>query len=863
MRGMIHTICRWARNYKPNLFFVESGRFFACGFALYCVAASSLRGQATAPRDVVLAGCEPDYPPYCLVDAEGQASGFSVELLRTVLETMGHKVSYQVDEWSQLKEDLAEGRIHVLPLVGRTPERESVYDFTFPYLSMHGTIVVRKEQDDIRTPDDLKGRRVAVLRGDNAEEYLNRSNLGAVIVSRPSFETALRELSAGKHDAVIIQRLLALQLIHQTGITNLKTVGLPITAFKQMFCLAVRKGDTELLAQLNEGLSVAMIDGTFRALTTKWFAEIDRVDTTSTRIIVGGDMDFPPYEFLDENGRPSGFNVDLTRAIAHRMGIEVSFELGVWDDVRKGLEDGTISLIQSMVYSETREKTYDFSPPHSSIQYVVATRLGSLALSRIEDLAGEKIIVMKGSIMEDLAIQKGYETNLITVVTHDEALRTLSAGIGDCALVGKTSAYYWIVKNSCKNLRLSDSSVLSAERCFAVHPDNKILVDRFAEGLTILKETGEYRRLVTQWLSPYESSGMSLKRLLAYVAAVAVPLAVLLVLAILWSRSLQRQVDIRTRELAAEAEGHSHAEVRAQAALDQTQILLKEADKARYALLSVVEDQKLISKQLSDSERRFRSLYNSMSEGVAIHRIVYGTDGQAVDYKVESVNPAYEKLFGIKAQDTVGRMASEIFGKENILSLTVGATVAETGLPQRFEVSTDNLERSFSVSLSSPEKGCFAVLFEDITERNKAEADHTRLMAAIEQSGEIVVITDSGGVVLYVNPAFVAVRGYAAEEIVGKNLGSIKSGENSETLYQEMWRTISEGGVWTGRFVNKRKDGTLYTEEATISPVFDKAGKIINYAAAGRDITDQLRMAETLNQSQRLDRSSSDFPTGF
>lgn len=851
--GMIDRSRKIIRHYYSHVCRAGLYGFITCGLTLYLVATGGVRAQSANIQEEILAGCEPDYPPYSIVDAEGQADGFSVELLRAVLETMGDQVVYRVDEWSRLKEDLAEGRIRVLPLMGKTPEREAIYDFTFPYLTMHGTLVVRKDQDDIRTPDDLKGRRVAVLKGDNAEEYLLRVNLGAEIVSLPSFETALRELSAGRYDAVVIQRLLALQLIQQSGITNLKTVGLPIADFKQTFCFAVRKGDNELLAQLNEGLSIAMIDGTFRALTTKWFGAINRIDTTFIRVVVGGDMDFPPYEFLDERGQPSGFNVDLTRAIAQHMGIEVRFELGGWGDVRKGLENGTISMVQSMVYSEAREKTYDFSPPHSSVQYVVATRKNAPKFSHLEELSDKRILVMKGSIMHDLALQQGYTTNLITVVTQEEALRALSEGAGDCALVGKTSAHFWIAKNKWSNLKLSDHPVLSAECCFAVLPENKFLADRFAEGLTILKETGEYRRIETRWLSPYESRGFSFKSVLIYVALVAIPLAMLLVGSILWSRSLRRQVVKRTAELASEAEGHGLAEVRAQSALEQTKYLLKDAEKARYALLSVVEDQKATAKKLSDSEKRFRSLYNSMSEGVAIHRIAYDAVGKAIDYEVESVNPAYEKLFGLKAKHLVGKKASELVGEQNMLSLAVCVTVAETGQPQRFEVSTPNRERSFSVSLSSPGKGYFAVLFEDITERNKAEADHMRLMAAIEQSGEIVVITDSRGVVLYVNPAFVAARGYALEEVVGKKLGAIKSGENDDALYQEMWKTISEGGVWMGRFINRRKDGTLYTEETTISPVFDRDGTIINYAAAGRDITGQLRLAEQLHQSQRLE----------
>ena len=111
----------------------------------------------------VLAGSEIDYPPYCIVTPDNQAGGFSVELLRAALKAVGREVTFRVGPWATIKKDLADGRLQALPLVGRTPEREAIYDFTFPYLTMHGAIVVREDNTDIHGPADLRGRRVAVL----------------------------------------------------------------------------------------------------------------------------------------------------------------------------------------------------------------------------------------------------------------------------------------------------------------------------------------------------------------------------------------------------------------------------------------------------------------------------------------------------------------------------------------------------------------------------------------------------------------------------------------------------------------------------------------------------------------------------
>ena len=141
----------------------------------------------------------------------------------------------------------------------------------------------------------------------------------------------------------------------------------------------------------------------------------------------------------------------------------------------------------------------------------------------------------------------------------------------------------------------------------------------------------------------------------------------------------------------------------------------------------------------------------------------------------------------------------------------------------------------------------------DVTEVKRAEAEHERLMSAIEQSGDTIVITDRHGAVLYVNPAFEKVTGYRREEALGRNPRILKSGMHPPVFYEKLWRTITSGRTWTGTIMNRRKDGSLYTEEASISPVVDRAGSIVNYVAVKRDITAQRRLEAQLRQAQKME----------
>jgi two-component system, cell cycle sensor histidine kinase and response regulator CckA len=133
------------------------------------------------------------------------------------------------------------------------------------------------------------------------------------------------------------------------------------------------------------------------------------------------------------------------------------------------------------------------------------------------------------------------------------------------------------------------------------------------------------------------------------------------------------------------------------------------------------------------------------------------------------------------------------------------------------------------------------------------QLERDRLLAAIEQTQDAVIITDPDGTIQYVNPAYEAVTGFQFTEAIGSTPRLHKSGMHEDDFYQEMWTTISGGKTWKGQFINRRKDGTLFTEEATISPVCDVQGNVVNYVAVKRDITEQLNLQARLQQSQKME----------
>ena len=143
--------------------------------------------------------------------------------------------------------------------------------------------------------------------------------------------------------------------------------------------------------------------------------------------------------------------------------------------------------------------------------------------------------------------------------------------------------------------------------------------------------------------------------------------------------------------------------------------------------------------------------------------------------------------------------------------------------------------------------------FEDVTAQRHDEAMLRKLSQAVEQSPVSIEITDLAGNIEYINPKFIELTGYSIAELLGRNPSILKSGQTPPANYEKLWDTITAGNIWEGEFCNKRKDGSLYWEQAKISPINDKNGAITNYLAVKEDITEKKDLTEQLIHSQKME----------
>lgn len=163
------------------------------------------------------------------------------------------------------------------------------------------------------------------------------------------------------------------------------------------------------------------------------------------------------------------------------------------------------------------------------------------------------------------------------------------------------------------------------------------------------------------------------------------------------------------------------------------------------------------------------------------------------------------------------------------------------------------LERGTVVFSDDGEPLAIEGFIADITESKEKDYELRRFASAIHQIAEIIIITDEKGIIKYVNPTFENVTGYVFSEVIGQNVSILEARDSDESFVNELWQTILSGKKWHGRFLSRKKDGSLYTEEGSISPVFDEKGEIIEFVAVKRDITNEINLEERLFQAQKIE----------
>jgi two-component system cell cycle sensor histidine kinase/response regulator CckA len=226
------------------------------------------------------------------------------------------------------------------------------------------------------------------------------------------------------------------------------------------------------------------------------------------------------------------------------------------------------------------------------------------------------------------------------------------------------------------------------------------------------------------------------------------------------------------------------------------------------------------------------------------------------DWKYLYLNNAAARQGRKSREELLGRTMEEAYpGIEATALFPVLRRAMDERLTQVMENEfrfADGSTAWFELRIEPVPEGIF-ILSLEITERKHSESEWLRLSTAIEQAAEAVILTSAGGEIQYVNPAFLRMTGYTREEVLGKSPGILSSGKHDIAFYKALWATLDAGETWRGQFLNRRRDGSVFTQDTTISPVCDHTGKVVSYVGLGRDVTTEVRLEADLRQSQKME----------
>ena len=265
-----------------------------------------------------------------------------------------------------------------------------------------------------------------------------------------------------------------------------------------------------------------------------------------------------------------------------------------------------------------------------------------------------------------------------------------------------------------------------------------------------------------------------------------------------------------------------------------------------------VAERKHAEERLRQSEEYMRALIDNSSDAIAV-----------LNSSMENVyrSPSRKRILGYEPYEPRGAFEtvhpddySAVRAALAKLASAPGGTASMEMRLRHKDGSWRTIEATAVNLLDDPAVKGIVINYRDITERRRTEETMRLWTAAVQAAANAIVITDAEeGQALFVNAAFTLLTGYSIEETIGQNMRILKSGKQPLSFYKEMWDTIKSGRVWHGQLVNRRKDGTLYEEEMTITPVRDENGRIVNFVAIKSDISERKRLQEQLIQSQKME----------
>ncbi len=524
------------------------------------------------------------------------------------------------------------------------------------------------------------------------------------------------------------------------------------------------------------------------------------------KLVVVSDDAYPPFIFRDDDGGLRGILPDQWRLWERKTGVAVDLRAMDWAAAQAVMRDGQADVIDTIFLNPERAARYDFTAPYATIRVPVYVHSDLGGIADIASLKGFLVGVKDGDAVIDYLAEHGV-MNVKRYPSYEAIIQAAGKDEIKVFSTDEPPGVHYLYKQGLADRYREAFTLTTGQFHRAVKKNDTRTLELVQRGFAACSPR-ELRAIDRKWRGTPFSLWPLVRPLWIWFAAALAAMVVLALSNVL----LQYRVRVKTKEL-------------------------------RLAL----DDLKKNAREMERVDRALRETHDLIVQFMR-HSPIFVYIKEVTDASIRPLMASenFKQLTGIAGSEIVGKTMEELFPPEFAAKMVAkDLEVMAHGEVQTFEEEFNGRQyTTIKFPIVSGGRRLLAGYTIDITERKRADAERERLMRAIEQTGETVLITDARGAIVYVNPAFTRVTGYAREEVLGRNPRLLRSGRHDAGFYRQLWETVLDGRTWSGQMVNKRKDGTLFTEQATLSPVRDSAGAIVNIVAVKRDITGELRAAE-------------------
>jgi polar amino acid transport system substrate-binding protein len=452
------------------------------------------------------------WPPMNFVDEQGTPQGIGADYIKILNKHLNGALTIVPMPFKKSYDLVKNKKLEVLMDITPKKEREPFFNFTRPYMTIPHVIVGRTGGSYFGSENDLPGNTVALERGFYNVKYFRSNYPDVRIKEYGSTSEALGAVSRGEADAYAGNRAVVTYIIEKELLANLKIQG-RMKKPPAVLTIGVRK-DWPLLAELLDRTLASITQEEVRRINRKWLAEIegaiDAIKLTPgerawlaahNKILVGGETDWAPFDFVDESGQYQGIANDYLTIISQKLGVEVEVITGpTWNELVDMMRGKKIDVLPCIYYSKERETYLLHTEPYSRVSEFIFTREKDKSITSIEDLKGRTISVVKGYTIEGRLRSQYPEIKLLIVPSIHDALKKLVTREVDAFINDINSTSYIIKKYFIVGIVPNVPSPFKAPALrMAVRKDKPMLRDLIQKVLSSISPE-EHNQIKQRWI---------------------------------------------------------------------------------------------------------------------------------------------------------------------------------------------------------------------------------------------------------------------------------------------------------------------------------------------------------------------------